>query len=508
MAEEEQGSIKRKADITEDGLSKKKPGLLSKVSMSTGVSPFFVFLTALANYFVHYYTGFQINFASIAADAVTIMIFIFAAYGFLLAFLPFVFQVLIPGLLLIVPTISVAYALSSFISIMLVVPWWLIFAFFYEIKRHPDSAAVKWGIVGAIALGFFFFSSSFLSAVSTTDYVINQKLLQDIKEKAQVAVTDAASGLGTQWCKTMQRTDCEKKLTEEELAKQIKIDNTLGTGFKLELSDFIPDNYILIGNTIQTYYSALNNLAKPIKLSFACGFEGREPGIPKPSIAEIKSEGIISSRNSVTCELNTERKGTPNFYFNITAENIVSEGYKEILVTEESAKKEVLDRYKGINENTVLELSKEFGATINERRNFLNPRVGEEDLIQPVLQTGVITAFGAEPVLLHGVKSETEIDLALFLKNNGKGSIKSLNNAEITIDQPGYVLSEQNCGFTRDTWKEDLSKIRRGSIVPVLKCKLIAKNANVGSTASSVIIRAKIEYDYVLSESQKGVRIS
>lgn len=480
---------------------------------STGVGPFFVFIMALANYIFHWYAGFQINIATLAVDAFTLFVFIFAAYGFWLSFLPFSLQTIIPGLLITIPGLaSLALVFSNTISVMLIMPWWLILAFMYELKRHPDAPAVKWMTIIGIALALFFFSPSFLNAVSTTDYVINQKLIHDIKDTISEKTTETIKSSTDQYkiykC-TLSGTatsECRKEVlgTEEELAKRLKIDDSLTTGFNVEISEFVKEGHVLIGNKIPSYISAVNNMEEPAALVFSCGFEGREPGTPDKETIEIGKGILPMTQKSVMCTLDTTRKGTPEFYFDVSAKDVSAESYKEIIVIGKNAREAVLSKYQGISENRILELSKEFGPYIRERRQYLNPRVGKDDLVQPIIQDGVITAFGAESPLLYGIEQGTEIDFALFLKNNGDGYITKIRDIKFDTP-PGYKLVPEDCGFNKDLLEGvNLKKIARGNIELITSCKLVVQGAKINpNNPESKIISVKVDYDYTILKKRK-----
>ena len=212
--------------------------------------------------------------------------------------------------------------------------------------------------------------------------------------------------------------------------------------------------------------------------------------------------GAPSSQKSVACEIDISRKGTPTFYFNATAEDVSATGYTDILITNKGAKEAVLSKYPGISENQVLTLSKEFGFAIKSKQSLLNPRVGKDDLVQPIVHTGIVTTFNAPATLLFGVEKDTELDFALFLKNNGNGIISSIKDIKIDLPDDMEFVGGTNCGITDFTYKTDWRKIKKGAVLPIKSCKVKIIGDKYPNTAETRTLKITMVYDYTITRTQ------
>ncbi|MBS3115317.1 hypothetical protein J4482_01675 [Candidatus Woesearchaeota archaeon] len=405
-----------------------------------------------------------------------------------LASVPFFLQTILPGLLIIAP--GLALLITGIISLQLIVPWFFIFGLAYEWHFHPDMPSVKWAGVICILIVISLLAPSFLTAVRSSDYVINQKLIGDAKTKISDFYTESVQGVLTQfkvsYCGlTRSKADCEKQYF------------TMDVPYNL----FVSEGQPIFENKITSYLTAENGLAKPITLRFGCGLENRAKGTLVPETIELLG-GAPSSQKSVACEIDISRKGIPTFYFNATAEDVSATGYTDILITNKGAKEAVLSKYPGISENQVLTLSKEFGFAIKSKQSLLNPRVGKDDLVQPIVHTGIVTTFNAPATLLFGVEKDTELDFALFLKNNGNGIISSIKDIKIDLPDDMEFVGGTNCGITDFTYKTDWRKIKKGAVLPIKSCKVKIIGDKYPNTAETRTLKITMVYDYTITRTQ------
>ena len=265
---------------------------------------------------------------------------------------------------------------------------------------------------------------------------------------------------------------------------------------------FVSEGQPIFENKITSYLTAENGMAKEVDLKFDCGLENRGKGVPDPATLSVVS-GVPAWQKSVACIIDTTRKGTPTFYFNTTAKNVSATGYTDILITNKAAKDAVLLKYPGISENQILTLSKEFRFAIKSKESLLNPRVGKDDLVQPIVYTGIVTTFNAPATLLFGVQQGTELDFALFLKNNGNGIISSIKDIRIDLpDDMQFAEGQDNCGITDFTYKTDWRKIKKGAILPIKSCKVVIKGDKYPNTAETRTLKITMVYDYTITRTQ------
>ena len=476
--------------------------------LSTSVGPFFIILLSLANYFYHWNVGFRIDAITLLIDVFTFFMFYFAFNSWSLASVPFFLQTILPGLLIIAP--GLALLITGIISLQLIVPWFFIFGLAYEWHFHPDMPSVKWAGVICILIVISLLAPSFLTAVRSSDYVINQKLIGDAKTKISDFYTESVQGVLTQfkvsYCGlTRSKADCEKQYVDvqKQFLERLKVDASLNTGFTMDIpyNLFVSEGQPIFENKITSYLTAENGLAKPITLRFGCGLENRAKGTPVPETIELLG-GAPSSQKSVACEIDISRKGIPTFYFNATAEDVSATGYTDILITNKGAKEAVLSKYPGISENQVLTLSKEFGFAIKSKQSLLNPRVGKDDLVQPIVHTGIVTTFNAPATLLFGVEKDTELDFALFLKNNGNGIISSIKDIKIDLPDDMEFVGGTNCGITDFTYKTDWRKIKKGAVLPIKSCKVKIIGDKYPNTAETRTLKITMVYDYTITRTQ------
>ncbi|MEK6886867.1 MAG: hypothetical protein AABW88_03470 [Nanoarchaeota archaeon] len=475
---------------------------------STSVNPIFIFILTLANYFYHWNVGFRIDAITLLIDLFTFFMFYFAFGKWSLALIPFALQTIIPGLLILVP--GLVFMISSFISISLVLPWFIIFAVLYELKLNPDSTSTKLIAAACVLVTAIVLMPSFLTAVRSSDYVINQKLIGDAKETIGTVYRESIQGVVTQikvsYCSLKNsKAKCEKQYVDvqKQFLERLKVDASLNTGFTMDVpySLFVTEGQPIFENKITSYLVVENGLTKSATLTFGCGLENRGKGTPVPETLPIVN-GVPSSQKSVACTIDTTRKGTPTFYFNVTAQSISSTGYTDILITSKSAKDAVLSKYPGISENQILTLSKEFGFAIKSKESLLNPRVGKNDLVQPIVYTGIVTTFNAPATLLFGVEKDTELDFALFLKNNGNGIISSITDIKIDLPDDMEFVGGSNCGISELHYKTDWRKLKKGVILPIKSCKVKMIGDRYPNTAEPRTLKITISYDYSITRTQ------
>ncbi len=481
----------------------------SSSESSSSVGPFFIILLSLANYAWHWNVGFRIDAITLLIDIFTFFMFYFAFDSWGLALTPFTLQTILPGLLIIAP--GLAYLITGVISLQLIVPWFFIFGVLYEWHFHPEMPSVKWVSIICVLIAVSLLAPSFLTAVRSSDYVINQKLIGDAKSKISDIYAERIQGFFTQlkvsYCSLFKtKTECEKQYldVQKQFLERLKVDASLNTGFTMDVpyNLFVSENQPIFENKITSYLSAENGLTKSVSLKFGCGLENREKGKPVPETLELAS-GIPLTQKSVVCEIDTTRKGTPVFHFNTTAQEVSATGYTDILITNKVAKEAVLSKYPGISENQILTLSKEFGFAIKSKETLLNPRVGKNDLVQPIVHTGIVTTFNAPATLLFGVEPGTELDFALFLKNNGNGIISKISDIKINLpDDMAFAPGQENCGITDATYKTEWRKITKGSILPIKSCKVVIKGSKYPNTAETRTLGITVTYDYTITRKQ------
>lgn len=482
-------------------------------SPSSNIGPVWVLLFALVDYFVHWYLDFNINLFTVGVDVLSLVVFYVALGRMSLALIPFLLQSVIPGLMIIIP--GFAYLITGVISVFLIIPWFIIFGVLYEWKLHPESKTVKLAVAVCVLLTIALFAPSFITSVSSSDYVINQKLIYDTKDQIVNTIKTTYDSFATQgkiaWCTSYQqksKAECNKLYgdVEKQFLDRLKIDASLNTGFTMDVpyNLFVSEGQPIFENKIVSYISAENGLAKEVALKFDCGLERKDgAGKPVPPTLPLAGGGLPLTQKSISCEINTEKKGTPIFYFNVTAQDVTATGYTDILITNKDAKEAVLSKYPGISENQILTLSKEFGFAIKSKESLLNPRVGKDDLVQPIVYTGIVTSFNAPATLLFGVKQGTELDFALFLKNNGNGIISSIKNIKIDLpDDMKFAEGQDNCGITAETYKTDWRKIKKDAILPIKSCKVVIKGTNYPNTAETRTLGITITYDYTITRKQ------
>jgi len=493
---------------------------------STSVSPFFVFILALANYAFHWYNGYQINFATLGLDVFTFLVFYFSFNSWTLAIIPFLLQTIIPGLLLMMPWLAmVAFVFSTVISIFLILPFWLIFAFLYELKLNPNTASVKWAAFGFIVLAFFFLGPSFLTAVQTNDFIINQNVINDVEEKLASFYSNSKETLLTQYGISMctlggtSTTECKKRFIKEEDISSLKIIvNPENTRFKTDIVQFIEEGYQLTSNSIQTRISAINQVQTPVILNFGCGLIEKGQGIAVPKSLEVKQGQLLAQNSLISCtKLNNSKRGTPTFYFNMTANNLMSLGSKQILVLNKDTRNTVINKYINtfeggisdpiIYENKILELSKLFGPSIQQRRNNLNPVVGN-DLIQPIIKDTSLISVTSPTPLVYGVEKGEKISIGLFLRNTGKG-LPKISNIHFKLPQDmKFEEPEGECGITKaylDSLNSKFTKANKDT--KVADCTIIFDGEVYPNEINPRTIEVEVTYGYTITQT-KTVTVS
>ncbi len=461
------------------------------------------FILALANYLYSWSIGFEINLITILIDALTYLTFIYAGLNAALLLIP-----------LILETVAPAYLIANGIiwgGYLVIIPLWVLYSIISKFRFDIESPVVNWTIgIGAV-ISLILLVPSSLTAITTPNYVINQKWIQDTLQPISKKVLELPTTLSSEWQITLctfdgtPRQTCRKKVLgiEEELIQNLKFDPSLETGFKMEIADFIAEGESILTNEIPTQIAAQNNLQTPLTLTFACGLEGRAAGTPEPQSRELKGFLPQQESNVLCTKLDISKKGTPIFYFNITATNIATSGFRDVHVIGKEYKNAVLLQYPGISENRVLELSKEFGSYIKEIKNKKGfvAKVGKEDLVQPILWVGSGASLRTEQPSLIGLDQSTTTDVAIFLKNNGKGTITNVRSVKVSVASP-LKLDNEDCGLTQDVLKKiNWQSIAREKIQRIASCKLQAtgplENPN---NPQAKTITINLLYDYTVSK--------
>ena len=470
-------------------------------SSSTGeLSPWLIFSIPLINYILHMVYGFQINFVIILVEALTFWFFLYIAninWKFLLV--PLSLQLIIPGVLIFVSPESVL-ALTSFsvvLNVLLLVPWWFILIAIHESKANPKI------MIGALVVLIFFFAPTAISAITSVDkYIVNQDLIIETGTALKRATGERLTYWKTEGqiliCATNPQTttkQCESKYRpeDEQFVASIKIAELE------ELSSFtmdVPsrrfvDPGLLYTDVISSPITAKSNLDQDPTIRFACGLRNRG-GKAKPASLVVPKG--IEFDETVDCTVDILNAANLDFYFNATAEKVISVGYRNFLVVKkpELGKVEIVGNIKQI---------------VDEAKPTLNPTVGKDDLVQPIVHIGE-RKLNIEPTYVFGVdtsvKSKSIIKLALFLKNKGKGIITDIDKITFVLPKDFSFDGKEQCGADFETLK-DLKKrlrtLRTGQTTqtPILTCDIIAKGEYTNNPISKSV-DVKIMYSYTIAK--------
>ncbi len=514
--EEIRARAAERARVQERRSSKDDPPETETPFFSAKASFSWLLLLCIINDFYDWYSGYQINPISLGIDAFTFIVFYLNGFKsgtkFFLLLTTALLDFILPG-----PLAGWGIA-PQLTGIIIIIPWWVVFALISKYSfgiesKFADSIAIVGFIVGVFLLTPFLLTSP-------TDTVINQKWVHTTWDVVSNAFSNAGSSVSLGW-KQIQcsyfsiseeaKSACVQDLTkanQEDQLKNLKVQEIPGSGFSAEFTEIgVQTGDTLLDNKIPVRISAVNNLQTPITLEFACGLEGRAGGTVVPTTKIVAKGRLPLQESSVSCEnLDISKRGTPTFYFNMTAKDVSSSGDKEIFIVSDAAKTAVLSQYEGISENKVLLLSREFGEFLRATQSRLSPRVAADDLVQPIIRVGVTTSIEAEQILVYGIKPGLKTQFALFLKNNGKGSIANIK--KITFKLPDdFAFDVSDCGITDAKLQStDWRRITVGNLQRVALCTIeVRGEKQYPNQIDSRLFTATVEYDYVLS---KGIDVN
>ncbi|HME87373.1 MAG TPA: hypothetical protein VKE88_03090 [Candidatus Nanoarchaeia archaeon] len=478
---------------------------------STNVSITLLLLLAIMNDFYDWYSGFQINPIIAGIDVFTFIIFAisgaFAGKWLLGAIAAVLLELAIPGYL---ATLSISPAI---VGTILIIPWWTVLSLAAKFGEGLESKFATSVAVAGVIVGLFLLNPFFLTNF-TTDVGINQQWVYDTTDAVSTRFAEAYTAI-TQYSQVQKCTftggtnaDCQSKVygNEDALLKGLDIDASLNTGFTFNIAQFIADGSILSFNEVPTQIMAQNGLGKPVSTSFSCGLQGRGPGTIESKLTELQDGTLSLQDSTVICSnLDTSKRGTTTFYFNMTAKDVTASGYRDMITISSGAKEAVLSRYPGISENRVLEKSKEFGSYLLSKKESLSARVGKDDLAQPVIKYGSVVSVTDEFPLLFGIDQSSKINMAVFIKNNGKGKIDSIKDVTFKLP-PGFELDEDKCGLTAEKLREvSWKSIASGKVQPVAVCGLTVRSPTLPNSPTPQTVSISVTYDYTVS---KGVSVS
>lgn len=484
-----------------------------------------LFLMALGQYYYLYKTGFSSS--AMISDVALYVAFATLGkrkfFGWDSPLLPLIARLFMSQILVfltIFPIFRESWATNAF-GIVIIIPWWIVYCL-YLTTQGMESKLVNFFMIVSLVVAIAIPLSHIvgLSDFTSSEAILNQQLANKAISFVSETFGTAWTGVSNQWkiylCKLGMKTQaqCEEEvLGINNQAKNIVLDASLDTSFMMDISGFTTETD-LIDPKIQNYVTLQNNIPNSIQeaglLTTECGLLDRNKGKTNPEMI-VKTPGFATTK-SITCELNTyglRKNVAVDYYFNVTAHNAFSSGYKEFILVSKTTRDEIIKKYQesGATENRVLELSREFGPFIQERRSLLNPRVGKEDLVQPILKEGVISSFKAESPLIYGVdKNADPVDFALYIKNNGNGFIEKITSIKFTLP-PGIDFDKKDCGFNKED-KRNLKSILPGEMGKITSCQLEFKGQTYPNSPQSQTIGVDIIYDYTISKKQtKSVQL-
>jgi hypothetical protein len=462
------------------------------------------FAVALLHYASKWFFGFSITPFSFITSAIAALAFKSAGFEWKSLFMPFLFETLIPGFLIMLPFIP-----SGFTSIFVILPWWVIFALINGYFKYHVSSWLSNITVGILFVwGIIILARSSYVAVTAPTFVLDQEFIYSVKKNLIDQPLELFSRqIKITWCQiTTQssRKACEDKLlSPAEAVTLIQVQESLETtftmdvpraGFPAEGDDFV--------SQIPVTVTAANNLDAQT-MSFSCGLDyGRKQVIGKPVPGVIGLSKGDSADSVVQCTFEEDlqkRRGT-DFYFNATT-TTKAKATRDFLVVNGEFRDTIFNKYINVPRNKVILLSTEFGPIVREnlRAGLLNPRVGRRDLVQPIIHVGEVTfSSSIQPPY---VLSPQKVYFALYLKNNGPGLIKGIRSINIDLpDDFNYAETPENCGLKLNELK-DISLGREESLL-VAGCYLVP-TGEYGNIPLPRTINVDVEYDYAITRKRK-----
>jgi hypothetical protein len=465
------------------------------------------FIIAVANFLYSFFTGFiPADPVAMILDGVTFIVF-WTSAGFKWAAILLLAELIVPLYLVqSVPLISLILAR---------LPIWAAFAAIYKLLKDPQSSFSKTARWVIVVIVLFALAPVLYQAQLVDNYVVsNRAELQAIEDFAansiQKSTTAAGKLTSLGWCfftSVGDFTKCQEEAIppEEKLAAQLAGETRTipNQGLFLAINDFATTELVDQDSQAITI-QAKNNLKNPTTLTFACGLENGGPGKADPAEKRIGIGTLSEQESTIICSgLNVTKKRTTKFYFNVTAKSVISAGERTMLVIDNNTKQSFIRTSSGITEDEKLLNTPQIGDLIRANQNALKAQVGADDLIQPIIKVAGVGSIQSKSPLVYGVAEGLTIPFGLFIKNNGRGRILSVNSISFTL--PDLVeFDKANCDLTAATLAKVPWRVYVGENAYFIKiCKLVVKKQKeYPNNLQALTIGVNVEYDYAVSKSK------